>query len=269
LIALKTDRWKLPDSDKREALATGLTDCLGSANPQLRDELAFEGLSTWMRGGQLSPETMQAIARTLISQLAGDAKDAAGFGKPFAALALSEVARADRIKPFLAAGERARLIETGAAYLAGLRDYRGFDTRDGWRHGVAHGADLLMQLSANPAIGRADLERMLGAIAAQVVPAGEHFYIYGEPERLSRPVLLIARRGVFDAAAWTAWINRFATPSPWVDWDSALQAQGGLARRHNLAAFLLVLYASLREGNDETARQTLLPAVTAALRRLP
>ena len=30
-----------------------------------------------------------------------------------------------------------------------VRDYRGFDAKQGWRHGVAHGADLLLQLSRN------------------------------------------------------------------------------------------------------------------------
>ncbi len=38
---------------------------------------------------------------------------------------------------------------------------------------------------------------------------------------------------------------------------------------HNLSAFLLVLYAGARESTDEGMRQTLLPALTAALRNLP
>ena len=41
-------------------------------------------------------------------------------------------------------------------------------------------------LALNPAVDRAGLDRLLGAVAAQVAPRGEHSYIYGESERLAR-----------------------------------------------------------------------------------
>lgn len=84
-----------------------------------------------------------------------------------------------------------------------MRDYRGFDDRQGWRHGVAHGADLLMQLSLNPAFGKPELTRIRDAVAAQVMPAG-HAYVFGEGERMAAPIVYIARRGVFTEAEWTA-----------------------------------------------------------------
>jgi Protein of unknown function (DUF2785) len=269
LLAVKTAHWKLEDAPRRDALAAGLLPCLASPDPVLRDGIAFEGLSAFMRAGQLSNATLQAILRTLVAQLAPAGQDSAGFAQPFAALALSEVARVDRMRPFLSPNERAALIDAAVNFLSAVRDYRGFDATDGWRHAVAHGADLLMQLALNPAVGRADHDRILNAVAAQAAPPGEHFYIYGEGERLARPVLLIARRGTLDAPAWSAWIKRVSSPGPFNDWEAALQTQAGLARRHNLTAFLLVLYASLREGQDEAARQTLLPAVVDAVRSLP
>ena len=270
LLDLKALQWKIEDTVRREALASGLLTCLASPDPVLRDAIAFEGLSSWMRAGQLSAATLRGITRTLVAQLAPAKRDdAEGFAQPFAALTLAEVARADRTLPFLDSEDRAALLEAAVNYETAVRDYRGFDARDGWRHGVAHGADLLMQLALNPAVGRTGHDRILTAVAPQVAPAGEHFYIYGEPERLSRPVLLVARRGTLDAAEWRAWIKGVATPAPFKDWEAALQTRAGLARRHNLAAFLLVLYASLREGQDERSRQTLLPAVAEAVRSMP
>lgn len=52
-----------------------------------------------------------------------------------------------------------------------MRDLRGFDAVQGWRHGVAHGADLLLQLALNPALRRVQAEALLAAIASQVLPA--------------------------------------------------------------------------------------------------
>ena len=109
--------------------------------------------------------------------------DASGFRRPFAALALAEVARADRIEPYLTEPERHELAEAGAAYLRGVRDYRGFTAGEGWRHGVAHGADLMLQLALNPRLSRTDADRLLGAIAAQVAPMGPVYYIHGESAR--------------------------------------------------------------------------------------
>jgi hypothetical protein len=51
-----------------------------------------------------------------------------------------------------------------------VRDYRGFDTAEGWRHGVAHGADLALQLVLNPAVDKPQIERLLAAVGRQVAP---------------------------------------------------------------------------------------------------
>ena len=84
------------------------------------------------------------------------------------------MARTDRIKPYLSEAERAELIQAGTAYLSAVRDYRGYDDKEGWRHGVAHAADLMMQLSLNPTLGKKDRQLILSAVAAQLSAAGAH-----------------------------------------------------------------------------------------------
>jgi len=54
------------------------------------------------------------------------------------------------------------LLNAAANYLVALRDYRGFDDGVGWRHGVAHAADLLAQLALSPSFGRVEMDRILG-----------------------------------------------------------------------------------------------------------
>lgn len=266
LAQLRAAKFDVADDARRTALALGLQDCLADPDPELRDGVAFGALEAWMRGQKLDVATMQRLRSTQLTALMKP--DPAGFGQPFAVLVLGEVARADRIKPYLSEAERAELVQAGSAYVASVRDYRGYDEKAGWRHGVAHGADLLRQLALNPAIGKKDQQQMLTAIAAQLKAAGNHipghFYQYGEGERLANPVLHLAARSEFDAAEWDAWFSALVAAQA----GPAVMNQAALARRHNLKSFLMPLYIILTEGKDAAARERMLPAVTKSLRNL-
>ncbi len=260
LDALKAAEWAMPDDAARNALARALTACVGSPDPTMRDGIAFEGLQHWMRARALSDATMLALADTLEAQLT--ASDRRGFTQPFAALILSEVARADRVQAYLTPGRRTQLLNASIAYLTNVRDYRGFDAREGWRHGVAHGADLMLQLSLNPALGKPELERIAAAIASQVAP-NEHFYIYGESERLARPIIFMAQRGLISEEEWTRYFAQFPTAG-----ENMFASQAGLARRHNVNAFLQIVWLNARL-TANTADDVLLPGAEAAMRAMP
>lgn len=266
LRQMKAASWQPGDPSAIQALAFELLDCLADPNPELRDELAFDALAAWMRKGLLDADAERRIADVLLQRLA-QPDDTAGFAKPFAALTLAEVARADRLQPMFTKDERSRLVDAAATYIASIHDYRGFDEHDGWRHAVAHGADVAMQLALNPALDATALDRLLDALAAQVLPPGAVFYHQGEGDRLARPVLFIARRGMHDAAFWNQWIGRIATAAMPVDGTPTTEAS--LARLHNAKALLWPMYAAVQEGQDDTLRRLLLPALRAALRQLP
>lgn len=262
LSALKAEQWRYTQSPAaQQAFALALTDCLASPDPELRDELAFAALQAWMRGGQLTTDTLQRLRERLLATLAAP-PDEAGFAQPFAALTLAEVARVDRRQPFLSSDERAALVAHAARYLAGVRDYRGFDVGAGWRHGVAHGADLLLQLALNPALQRNEADTLLAAIAKQVLPDGEQVWRYGEPDRLAAPVFYLARRGLLTGADWQAWFDALVARR--LRGGPTTQAQ--LAQRHNLVAFLSTLYVAVRENPDAEVQARLLPGLRKALR---
>lgn len=261
LQALEANDWAVPSDRERNRLALALTACLASPDPALRDGVVFEAPAHWLRERQLSVETMRALAEDLDRRLFS--ADANGFERPFAALVLSEVVRADRIEAYLAADTRVRILDHALTYFAGIDDYRGFDEREGWRHGVAHGADLLLQLSLNPAFGKPELERIRDAIAGQVAPEG-HFYIYGESQRLAAPIVYMAQRGLIGEEEWTRWFARF----PPAEGEALFASQAGLARRHNLIAFLQTVWLNARLSQN-TADDVLLPGAEAALRAMP
>lgn len=256
----KAAKWHLGDDLRRQELALQTVSCLSSPDPVERDELAFEALQAWMRSDKLDIATVQVLRARLTAQL--QAPDPQGFARPFAALVLADVARVDRIKPYLSTDQRAQLVGAATEYLRGVNDYRGFDEKQGWRHGVAHAADIMLQLSLNPALTRAEHEQMLAAIAGQVAPPGEHFYRYGEGERLAAPIFYLSRVKTLQCGDWDAWFARLAAPPA-----SAGTQQARLARKHNLNGFLQPLYINISESKDEAQRNCLKPLLLRALKQ--
>jgi hypothetical protein len=259
LSMLKEQKFAIGDAATRNTLALGLLDCLSDPDPALRDGIAYEALAQWMRGDQLDV----AIRRQLRDRLQAMLKepDAEGFRRPFSALVLSEVARTDRIAPWMSPQERAAMVEAAADYLVSVRDYRGYDDAQGWRHGVAHGSDWLMQLALNPALERRQLDPMLSAIASQAVPESAHAYVYGEPGRLARPVLYLARHGWLSEAEWIAWFG--GLPARIGDPAKAYADTAWLARRHDLLAFLTAIYLEADQSDDARIKALKVPVVMA------
>jgi hypothetical protein len=266
LDALKRDGFKMPDAFQRHELAIALTGCLADPKPEIRDGIAFEALSTWMRAGQLDLATMQTLRGDLLKMMARP--DAEGFGSAFAALVLSEVARTDRLRAWMSAEERDVLVRSGALYLARVKDYRAFSDAEGFRHAVAHGADLLLQLALNPLTTKAQLDHMMLAVATQVAPDADIAYWAGEPDRLARPIVFIAQRKLHSEAEWQTFFCEVTNPKPLASWKAAFTSERGIKQRHNVRAFLLSVYASATTSDDAGIRQLIGP-VTAALKAVP
>ena len=262
-------RWKasgfvVADRAQRNQRALALADCLGDADPQLRDGIAFEALSHWMRGKQLDGDGLRALQANLFRQLDGD--DADGYRKPFAALVLSEVARTDRVEAWMTAEERARMAAAAADYLRSVRDHRGYVDGEGWRHGVAHGADWAMQLVLNRQLMPADEMSLLSAVATQVAPIDGHAYAFGEPARLARPVVFAVARGDLDQVAVDAWLAGLVAalgPLP----EGGRQAVWW-TRRANLENFLHTL-GHMAAGEQSPTLAALAAGVRATLQKLP
>jgi len=265
LVELKAHEFAMPDDARRQSLALGLLDCLGSTDQQLRDGLAFEALAKWMRDTQLSAATVGKILQQLVAQLAPDRPDPAGVHKPFAALTLAEVVRFDRIERFMSDQQLQQLVDASTRYLQSIRDYRGFDEREGWRHAVAHTSDVMLQLAVNPRTTKAQLDQMLAAIATQVAPPGEHFYDYGEGDRLAQAVFYIAKRKLHTADEWRKWFEQVAAPAPLANWQEAWGSQHGIAKHQNTMQFLSMLYLYVRESGPDF-QELVLPSIVTAIK---
>lgn len=162
------------------------------------------------------------------------------FEKPFAAIALAEVVRADRIVPYLTDKQREEAVNTISAYMSSITDYRGFDDKEGWRHGVAHSADVMLQLAINKEINQSHIETMLDALELQISPSS-HFYRYGESKRLALAFIYLVFRDEVDMASIKTRLNNLAASEPLKQWNEAYRSNLGLAHLHNVRTFLLEL----------------------------
>jgi hypothetical protein len=267
LSELRERHFDIADASERQTFALNLLACLNATDPTLRDRIAYEAYATWRHDKSLDATTWHFIESSLLDNATTRKVDPDGVIRPFAVLVLAEAVKADRASPYLSEDERQLLLNAAANYLVELRDYRGFDGGVGWRHGVAHAADLLAQLALSPGFGRLEMDRILAATTAQIVPADAHFYIYGEGERLSTVVAAIASREVYTAEEWRAWLVKVVSPAPFKKWGEAYWSQAGLAKRHNTMNFLLALYEQTAL-DKRAAVSRLAPMVAKAMQPL-
>ena len=264
LQTLKAQQWKIDDQAQRQSTALALLSCLSEPDPNLRDGIAFEALSHWMRNELLTTETLHNLRQILLSQVNQDKQaEQQGFGAPFAALVLAEVARVDRRTPFLSEAQREEMTQSAALFLSNTEDYRGYDEQHGWRHRIAHGADWMMQLALHPALTLAQHQVLLAALSPKIANT-EHFYIYGEGARLAAPVLYIAMRSSLTTEQWREWFVKLQPPRD----ANQTTTQKSLARRHNFTAFLSALYVTLQESKPSPLKEKLLPPVLDAIKQM-
>lgn len=254
-------------SDQQTDAATrDFASCLGHPDSFLRDKIGYEGLASALRAGGISEQTRRDLISALSDNL--ETSDDDGFLAPFSALGLSELARTDRIEPFLSTSERAELSQRTADYISQVSDYRAFSDNDGWRHGVAHGADIAMQLALNANLEAASLETLRVGIAQQISSRSGYAFTHGEPQRLARPIYFMATHEAFAQADWASWFDALADPAPMSNWGDAYQSEIDLARLHNLKSFARVLYINASLSENE-ALQPISDGALSLLKALP
>jgi hypothetical protein len=239
--------------DSIDAIAMTMLDCFDAPDPAVRDGLVFEAWSGWLRADRLTVPTRLTAVKRLHAALESPA-DPVGFRRPFAALLLSELVRADRLQAYLDAETRAALANSAGRYMQGLDDYRGFVDGEGWRHGVAHAADLILQLGVNQHVARTQRLSLLRVLLGKVAPPGTQAYRFGEPERLARALYFsVANDAEVLTAIWPT-VQALADPAPLATWGESFTSEAGLARRHNTLAFLHELAFAFRAGPHEALR---------------
>jgi len=222
-----------------DELAPQLVPCLGSPDPELRDQIAYELFASWLRGERLADTTRRELLRDLTPPLRDPQADSA-LRRSFSALILAELMRSDANNAFMTTADRADLLATAAVALQREDDFRGLEPGIGWVHPVAHLADLLWRFALHPATTPADAEVILGAVRIKVAPTAT-FYTFNEGDRLARVVATLIQRNLLDAGKQNAWLGTFNAPRSMERWSDAFRSPQGMAELHNTKQFLRAL----------------------------
>ena len=250
---LKTVREK--DFEVAEARRSDILQaCLkhiGSPDPELRDELIYATLATWITEKKYfdDAELRQTLATCLDEQhltfCVGERDTDSVFTRSFSSLVVASLLRRHRDTPYLPT-EKVREVEKRVLeYLSQEKDYRGL-TENGWAHAIAHAADVLDELAKCKELTREDLADILDTIA-KLASSPLSVFICDEEERLCYAV-----KSVFEGSrmmrnrllGWLEQLGTLARSCP----DQG--AEGGYMCFVNLKHFLRALYFELEHRSD-------------------
>ncbi len=268
----------VPEGYSVAQLTPELLALLGSADPFLRDGVAYTLLATWLKLGHYAPAEVWDMVEQLAANLSAGLGEQGGdrvFLRSFSALMLAEIVYRDSKSLFLDERQVWYVLEQTLAYFPAEQDLRGYVPGKGWVHAVAHTADVLWVLAGSRHIGASDLERMLEVIAARAAPPGDHIYLYNEDQRLARAAAAALGRDLLELPFLVGWLGRIARPggrtisveSFYDGLPPAVADAADLALLRNTTQFLRGLYFQLAYSDDPPATVSeLLPLVAEALR---
>jgi hypothetical protein len=250
--------FAVPAGRTVQDLAPELEAHLGATDPEIRDELAYVILGTWVERGLFPPADLARLAEQMTANLRagiGEQGTDSVLRRSFSALILTEIVALDARARVLPEPLVRQVLEAGLTYVAAEQDVRGYVPQKGWAHSVAHTADLLKLLAAHPLLGAEDLWRILKAIGEKVAVRTTYAYVACEEERLALAVLAVLERRAFPVERLTAWLEGIPTGH----WVAQADEAGALVSAHNTKALLTSLYTLL------STRQENMPDAAALL----
>lgn len=207
-------QYAVPEGQSAFPLAQELVGLFASPDPELRDDLAYSILYSWIRKPELFTQselvTLTGECQSNLQRGLGEQGTNSVLQRSFSALGLALLAKRDAKTAFLSDAQFHSLVDAAISYLNAEKDLRGYDEKLGWIHATAHTADLLAELGVNPRLTHDEQGRILRAVAERL-RAAPQVYIQGEQARLALAVLSIMRRSDFDAAAFTTWLDELQT----------------------------------------------------------
>lgn len=207
---IAAQHYAVPEGETAAALAHELSTFLASPDPELRDNLTYSILTSWIRAGKLSDADLISLSdewRANLKKNIGHAGNNTVLRRSFSALCLSEIAARDVKTPFLGVDRYHALLSDALIYLNQERDLRGYDAKVGWIHSTAHTADLLEALSENSALTALEQEKILNAISERLATA-KVIYTHGEQDRLALAVIAIIERTDFQQKVFAQWLEQ-------------------------------------------------------------
>ncbi len=276
LLPLAVDNFKLPEGVDVYQRVLEMLPHVGSVDSELRDDLIYTGLATWVldENELFTEEQCKEFLAVALDDMhlfyrLGEKETDSVFTRTFSMLLLPLLLIAHQRRPFLTRDELLHVKEQVIIYLAGEEDFRGYVAEDdkGWAHALAHAADALDDLARCKELNAADLLDILQVIREKV--ANPHLvYNFEEDERLAIPVIACLERKLLKEADVKNWLNSFVPLAKETEPFPATYRQA-----INIKMFLRSLYFRASKADTavaigETSTQTLIALVRDVLNQI-
>jgi hypothetical protein len=245
--AVAENDFAVPEGHTLDNLTEILFGYLGSTDPVLRDNIAYEIYANWLKQEMYPPEVVKKHVDLLLSNLEkgiGESASDTVFLRAFSILLLAEIVHNDNKKPLLEPAQVNTILDRVIWYLGAEKDARGHIPIKGWAHALAHTADLMLVLARNRHTVAADLWSILSTISNQIVHATYHVYIHGEDERLAAAVMETLRRDAVSLNQLEAWAKTFTRPDG-KDWKGAYMEEDRNRAYQNTRNLLRSIYLAI------------------------
>lgn len=266
---IAANRYEVLEGGKAFALAKELSGNLKSSDPELRDDLAYSILATWvLEKDAFTADELLALEEEWRGNLKtgiGESGTDSIFGRSFSALCLSAIAERELKTPFLGEERYRKLLEAALNYLRDEKDLRGFDAEKGWIHATAHTADLLAALARHSSFTKQDQGAALRAIWWKLEGA-DVVFAFGEQDRLANVLAAMAERKDFDAAGFQEWIFQMDKTDQAI-WKDSPPRMEGLQRFENDTHLLSAFVARLAQREQSAAATEAEKAALKSLKR--
>ena len=193
LQAIASDNYEAPTRPELYPLVLAMGTYTGSLDPELRDDLIYTTMATWIARDIFEPKKLNEILMVSLNEQhlflgLGEEESDTVFTRSFSMLIVAAVLNAHRRHTFLPDSELQVIKHKLLRYLDGEKDLRGYVPVKGWAHSIAHAADALNELVQCEALDADDVQEVLSSMR-NLVGTWEPVYICEEDERLVSAVL--------------------------------------------------------------------------------
>jgi hypothetical protein len=228
--AVQRADFAVPDDPPLPELVDELCAMLAAPDPLVRDDTAYPVLALWTARGVLDAH-LEPLGDRMAERLRHDEIQA----RTFAAMILAWVVLRDARTGHLPAGCVPRWRDDVAAWWPGEADLRGWDSRLGWLHAAAHGADAVRAFGRSPRLDATDLRGLLDLTVDRLFADAGYLFAHGEDDRIAYALASVLTRAELAGDDATAWLDRVGAaveagePGPVPAWASnTLRTLAGL-----------------------------------------
>ncbi|MGR8837982.1 DUF2785 domain-containing protein [Leuconostoc falkenbergense] len=219
-----------------------LLEHIGDPNPEIRDGLVYETFAKGFSDDIFTTEQMRYIAtfitdqKLLFKNICDTSDKFSVFTRSFTALLGATILHKDNQTPFLNQNQLSIWFDWAIKYLCIETDWRGYVSKFGWAHSIAHGSDLLTEANLHHQFdshqSRQSLQTLKSVIVKQTQP-----FLDDEEERLANVLLAVLSETKVDVME----VQEFIVYLDKLVWNSYEQSNGAIDDYYRLSSWKRIL----------------------------